>query len=255
MRSPVQPVKYVCAVARRAAREPGDEEEATTIESARRSPFADRRRRSRASRGTAARARSASRRAASRARAPCGALYGAVSRASVAMRRAVVRHDQSSTCAALHRRCEPACQTLTRAPRPVPVPGRTDPCASVRIVPSTRRRLARASTARRTRARAGRARRSRGRPGSSASSSSCVPRAAIAPAVEHDELVGERDRREAVRDDQRRPPAHRLAQAEPDPRLGRRVDRRGRVVEDQDPRVDDRAPARSRSAAAARRRA
>ena len=33
--------------------------------------------------------------------------------------------------------------------------------------------------------------------------------------------------------------AHRLAQAVADLRLGRRVDRGGRVVEDQDPRVDD----------------
>ena len=33
-------------------------------------------------------------------------------------------------------------------------------------------------------------------------------------------------------------PSHRLAQPEPDPRLGRRVDRRGRVVEDEDARVE-----------------
>ena len=58
-------------------------------------------------------------------------------------------------------------------------------------------------------------------------------------AVEHDDLVGERDRREPVRDDDRRPAAHRLAQPEPDLRLGRRVDRRRGVVEDEDARVDD----------------
>ena len=49
--------------------------------------------------------------------------------------------------------------------------------------------------------------------------------------------------------------AHRLAQADPDPRLGRRVDRRGRVVEDQDPRVDhERARDREALALAARER-
>ena len=74
-----------------------------------------------------------------------------------------------------------------------------------------------------------------------------VPRATIATAVEHDDLVGEGDRRQAVRDDDRRPAAHRLAQADPDLRLGRRVDRGGRVVEDQDARVDDQARARSRA--------
>src|SRR5919201_88700 len=58
------------------------------------------------------------------------------------------------------------------------------------------------------------------------------------PLVEDDDLVRERDRRQAVGDDQGRPAAHRLAQPEPDPRLGRRVDRRGGVVEDEDPRVD-----------------
>ena len=58
------------------------------------------------------------------------------------------------------------------------------------------------------------------------------------PSVEHDDLVGERDRRKAVRDDQRRPVAHRRAEAGPDARLGRRVDRGGRVVEDEYARVD-----------------
>src|SRR5919201_1012659 len=39
--------------------------------------------------------------------------------------------------------------------------------------------------------------------------------------VEDDDLVRERDRREPVRDDQRRPPAHRLAQPDADQRLRR----------------------------------
>ena len=76
-----------------------------------------------------------------------------------------------------------------------------------------------------------------------------------AAVVEDDDLVGERDRREAVGDDDRRPAAHRLAQAVADLRLGRRVDRRGRVVEDQDARVDDeRARDRDALALAARER-
>src|SRR5205814_299777 len=57
--------------------------------------------------------------------------------------------------------------------------------------------------------------------------------------VEDDDLVRERDRREAVRDDQGRPLARRLAQAGTDPGLRRRVDRGGRVVEYEDARVDD----------------
>src|SRR5437763_16868027 len=51
-----------------------------------------------------------------------------------------------------------------------------------------------------------------------------------AAVLEHDELVGERERREPVRDDDRLAAAHRLAQAEAYPRLGRRVDGGGRVV-------------------------
>src|SRR5581483_9285489 len=56
--------------------------------------------------------------------------------------------------------------------------------------------------------------------------------------VEDDDLVGERDRRQAVRDDQRRPVARRSAQPRADLGLRRRVDRRGRVVEDEDARID-----------------
>jgi hypothetical protein len=55
-----------------------------------------------------------------------------------------------------------------------------------------------------------------------------------AAVLEHDDLVRERDRREAVRDDERRPVAHRLPQPLADQRLRRGVDRRGRVVEDED---------------------
>ena len=91
---------------------------------------------------------------------------------------------------------------------------------------------------RRTRGRAARARRSRGRRRSSRAARR-GPARDDASVVEHDDLVGERDRREAVGDDDRRPAAHRLAQAVADLRLGRRVDRGRRVVEDQDARVDD----------------
>ena len=82
------------------------------------------------------------------------------------------------------------------------------------------------------------------------------------PVVEDDDLVGERDRRQAVGDDDRRPAAHDLAQPGADPRLGRRVDRGGRVVEDEDARVDEQRPrdrdalalaARERDARARRR--
>ena len=60
------------------------------------------------------------------------------------------------------------------------------------------------------------------------------------PAVlEHDHLVGELDRREAVGDDDRRPALHHLGQPLADAGLGGRVHRRGRVVEDEDPRVDE----------------
>ena len=55
--------------------------------------------------------------------------------------------------------------------------------------------------------------------------------------VEHDDLVGQRDRREAVGDHERRAPRHRLASASLISLLGRGVDRGGRVVEDQDARV------------------
>src|SRR5919205_1904489 len=73
--------------------------------------------------------------------------------------------------------------------------------------------------------------------------------------VEDDDLVRERNRRQPVSDDQRRPAAHRLTQAEPDPRLGGRIDRSGGVVEDEDPRIDgERARDRQPLALASRKR-
>ena len=56
--------------------------------------------------------------------------------------------------------------------------------------------------------------------------------------VEHDDVVRERDRRESVSDDDRRSSAHDLAQPGSDLRLRGRVDRRGCVIEDEDPRID-----------------
>ena len=75
------------------------------------------------------------------------------------------------------------------------------------------------------------------------------------PVVEDDHLVRERDRRQAMGDDQRRPSLHRLAEAEPDPRLRRRVHRGCGVVEDEDARAHRNARGRWRCAGAARPRA
>ena len=60
--------------------------------------------------------------------------------------------------------------------------------------------------------------------------------------VQHDDLVGQRDRRETVGDDQCGPVAHRLAQSDPDTRFGRGVDRSRCVVEDQHTRIDRERP-------------
>ena len=62
------------------------------------------------------------------------------------------------------------------------------------------------------------------------------------PVLEHDDRVGERDRREPVGDHDRRAVAHRGGEAGADQRLRRRVDGGGGVVEDQDPRVDHERP-------------
>ena len=55
-----------------------------------------------------------------------------------------------------------------------------------------------------------------------------------APGLEDDDVVGQRDRREPVRDHERRPPPHDLAQRGLDLALGGGVDRGRRVVQDQD---------------------
>ena len=55
--------------------------------------------------------------------------------------------------------------------------------------------------------------------------------------LEHGDLAGQRDRAQPVGDDERGAPGHRLAQRLLDRLLGARVDRRGRVVEDEDARV------------------
>src|SRR4029079_1351569 len=60
--------------------------------------------------------------------------------------------------------------------------------------------------------------------------------------VDDHDLVGERDRTETVGDDDRGPAAHHLTQARPDVRLRCRVDGCGRVVEDEDPRIDEERP-------------
>ena len=63
-----------------------------------------------------------------------------------------------------------------------------------------------------------------------------------APVLEHDDLVGQRDRRQPVADDERRPRAHQAAQRVLDLGLGGRVDARRRVVQDQDARVAQQRP-------------
>ena len=93
---------------------------------------------------------------------------------------------------------------------------------------------------------------------SSEASSSCVVVAVgdDAAVVEHDDLIGERDRREAVGDHEGRAPGHRLVERQLDLLLGRGVDRGGRVVEDQHARVgEQRARDRDALALAARERA
>jgi hypothetical protein len=60
--------------------------------------------------------------------------------------------------------------------------------------------------------------------------------------VEHDDLIGQRDRREAVGDHEGRAPGHRLRERQLDAPLGGGVDRGGGVVEDQHARVRDERP-------------
>src|ERR671923_1043776 len=164
-------------------------------------------------------------------------LYGAVSRASVARRRRVRRHDQSSTFAP--RSCvrwPPGCQTLMRrSPAGRSRGGTMFPRAfgscdvlhggarlhGVRELPLQQAVLVDVAV-------------------HLARLEQLVVRAARGDAagVENDDLVRKRDGREPMRDDQCRPPAHRRAKTDPDARLGRCIDGCGRVVEDQDAGVD-----------------
>ena len=63
------------------------------------------------------------------------------------------------------------------------------------------------------------------------------PACGDAALLEHHDLVGERDRRQPVRDHERGPPRHHLGKRGLDVALCRGVDARGRVVEDQDARL------------------
>ena len=115
MRSPVQPVKYVCAELATRAATPATTKSATTIDERRAGRRRGSRRRRRAWRGTAARAPCSVAASSEPSASAVRRLYGAASRASVATRRAVRRHDQSATSRpALGVRWEPGCQTLTR---------------------------------------------------------------------------------------------------------------------------------------------
>ena len=60
-----------------------------------------------------------------------------------------------------------------------------------------------------------------------------------AAVLEYRDLVCQRDRREPMGDDDRRPAAHHLAQAGTNPRLRGRVHRRRGVIENEDARVDE----------------
>ncbi len=73
--------------------------------------------------------------------------------------------------------------------------------------------------------------------------------------LERDDLVRPPDRRQAVGDDERRPVAHQVGERVLHQALRFGVERRGRLVEDQDRRVLEDAPARSPAAAAGRRTA
>ena len=82
-----------------------------------------------------------------------------------------------------------------------------------------------------------------------------MPRSATRPAVEHQDLVGVLDRRHPVRDQHRRAPRRIGRRRVRIVALGLGVDRRQRVVEDQDPRVGgQRAGQRDPLALAARQR-
>ena len=76
-----------------------------------------------------------------------------------------------------------------------------------------------------------------------------------APVLQHDDPVGLHQRREAVGDDQRRPPAVAAPQGRQDQRLRPRVHGAEGVVQDQDGRVLEHCPRQAPRAAAARRTA
>ena len=73
-------------------------------------------------------------------------------------------------------------------------------------------------------------------------SSSWVPTSMTRPVVDHRDLVGQRQRGPAVRDQDRGPVGGDPAQRGVDRRLGDRVDGAGRVVQHQHPRVGDQRP-------------
>ncbi len=58
-----------------------------------------------------------------------------------------------------------------------------------------------------------------------------------AAAIHHEDGVGAQDRAQAVGDDEARPPRKERLEGLLDQRLGTRIERRGRFVEDQEPRV------------------
>ncbi len=59
------------------------------------------------------------------------------------------------------------------------------------------------------------------------------------PVVEHDDQVGAADRGQPVRDDERGSSGEQQAKPVLDAPLGSDVDRRGRLVEDEDPRIGE----------------
>ena len=60
--------------------------------------------------------------------------------------------------------------------------------------------------------------------------------------LEEDHPIGEANRREAVGDDQCRPISHQFDERVVDPLFDLDVDRAGRVVEDEDRRVEEQCP-------------
>ena len=179
--------------------------------------------------------------------------YGRASRASMPSRRRVCAHDQSSTCAERWSvRWLPACQTFNFRPS-VGAPRPTTHCEHNGEIRTRGTRIRGECVPIRGARRA--LDRGRAHPANHLLEQPVLvdlaeeralleqlvarPARGDPPVLEHDDLVGERDRRQPVRDDDRRPPAHDLAQPGADLRLGRRVDRRGRVVEDEDSRIDE----------------